>query len=261
MDPTGDAHAGSAGPACVKWELPSAVRVPGSGFGGGGCRFGWRQLSDCATAVAVSRLPTPGGPAKIRLGGSASRATERDSNSTIRRWPTTLEMAWCGTVRHDHSETRPRDRITLLLVFPAAEDARPKAPLPRCLRQRCDFSRCLRDASRGRMSATPAVLAAPAAGGRLPRRQAAVASQRKDRRASRRFLGPNAVRSSQSAQYHGRKFGVEHRPRLDVAVPVDYLHVLAPFGGELTVIRQTVAVESQAVVGTNPARRSASPLS
>jgi hypothetical protein len=45
------------------------------------------QFSACANAVAVSRLPTPSGPAKMRLGGSACRATARESNSTTGRCP------------------------------------------------------------------------------------------------------------------------------------------------------------------------------
>ena len=42
---------------------------------------GVRQLTSCASAMAVRRLPTPSGPAKMRLGGSVSRSTARASSS------------------------------------------------------------------------------------------------------------------------------------------------------------------------------------
>src|SRR5215472_10145853 len=49
--------------------------------------IGVRQLSDCATATAMSRIPAPAGPEKIKLGGSASRATDLASNAASLRWP------------------------------------------------------------------------------------------------------------------------------------------------------------------------------
>src|SRR5947209_18068953 len=48
-----------------------------------------RQFSACATAIAVSRFPTPAGPANSRLGGSESFSIDRDSRLTRRRWPNT----------------------------------------------------------------------------------------------------------------------------------------------------------------------------
>src|SRR5471032_2603308 len=48
-----------------------------------------RQLSACAIASAARCLPTPAGPANNRLGGSVLPATERDSKSISRTWPTT----------------------------------------------------------------------------------------------------------------------------------------------------------------------------
>ena len=43
------------------------------------------QFSACASAMAVRRLPTPEGPAKIRLGGSVPRAVARASSSSSGR--------------------------------------------------------------------------------------------------------------------------------------------------------------------------------
>ena len=48
---------------------------------------GWRQFSACAVAMAAMRLPTPDGPAKMRLGGSDCRATDRESNPMSVRCP------------------------------------------------------------------------------------------------------------------------------------------------------------------------------
>ena len=47
------------------------------------------QLTAWAVASAVRRLPTPAGPAKMRLGGSRSRRMDRASNRTTRRCPMT----------------------------------------------------------------------------------------------------------------------------------------------------------------------------
>src|SRR5580765_6681089 len=47
------------------------------------------QFSAWAVAAATKRLPTPSGPAKIKLGGSEARDTARASRSTRRRWPMT----------------------------------------------------------------------------------------------------------------------------------------------------------------------------
>src|SRR5215813_11877913 len=57
---------------------------------------GVRQLSDCATAIAMSRTPAPAGPEKIKLGGSASRATERASSAASLGWPQRLTTSPYG---------------------------------------------------------------------------------------------------------------------------------------------------------------------
>src|SRR4051812_37505556 len=46
-----------------------------------------RQLRRCATASATRRLPTPSGPAKIRLWGSAPRPMARASSAFWAPWP------------------------------------------------------------------------------------------------------------------------------------------------------------------------------
>jgi hypothetical protein len=48
---------------------------------------GVRQLIDCATAIAISRMSGPAGPEKIRLGGTRSRATDLASRPASLRCP------------------------------------------------------------------------------------------------------------------------------------------------------------------------------
>ena len=56
------------------------------------------QFSAWATATAVSRLPTPSGPEKIRLGVSVSRAIARESSVSSRRWPMTSRKGMIGRI-------------------------------------------------------------------------------------------------------------------------------------------------------------------
>ena len=58
-------------------HVPQASRASPSPTGDG-------QFIACATAIAVVRMPAPAGPEKIRLGGSASRATDRASSAASR---------------------------------------------------------------------------------------------------------------------------------------------------------------------------------
>ena len=53
-----------------------------------GERTGAGQFTSCASATAAARLPTPSGPANIRLGGSDPRAAAAATRSRRCRWPT-----------------------------------------------------------------------------------------------------------------------------------------------------------------------------
>jgi hypothetical protein len=61
-------------------HVPHASRASPAPTGDG-------QLIACATAIAMSRMPPPAGPEKIKLGGNASRTTDRASSDASLRWP------------------------------------------------------------------------------------------------------------------------------------------------------------------------------
>ncbi len=97
------------------------------------------QLRAWAVATAVSRLPTPRGPAKSKLGGSRSWDTDRASNPTSRRCPmTSLKgMTTASTESYHASEAVPE--TTLRLCFsslPARRVVTGSAALQR-FSQRC----------------------------------------------------------------------------------------------------------------------------
>src|SRR5262245_35538898 len=99
--------------------------------------LGERQFSACATATAVRRVPAPAGPAKMRLGGSVPRETDRDRIWTLRR---SVAMSRNGIDTAMLSRLFPalflRRRAVVLLVVVLADpkEARPEASL---------FLRCL----------------------------------------------------------------------------------------------------------------------
>src|ERR1700722_19795021 len=100
------------------------------------------QLSACATERAASRLPMPDGPASTRLGGSVFAATERDSSSIRRAWPTTSRKGTIAACYHAVGDGLRRRRllsiasIGLLVTLTATEESSPEAwLLVRCRRR------------------------------------------------------------------------------------------------------------------------------
>src|SRR5262249_44416903 len=80
------------------------------------------QLSACAVESAARRLPTPSGPANIRLGGSASRSTDRARRPTTRRCPT---MSRNGMKSFRESYHYPPFFGFTSLLLPASSRPRP----------------------------------------------------------------------------------------------------------------------------------------
>src|SRR4051794_37659096 len=80
--PQASANAGFASAA-------SGFELTACEFAGAALSPAARQFRSCATDSAVSRLPTPAGPAKSRLGGSVPSAADRESSLIWRKWPTT----------------------------------------------------------------------------------------------------------------------------------------------------------------------------
>ena len=91
--------------------------------------------------MASRRLPTPDGPARIRLGGNDACWTARASKATNLRWPTTSRNGISGV---------PGGMVSLLVfvfVVAAAEDTRPE---PAALAGRWRGSRAILHRDRGR---------------------------------------------------------------------------------------------------------------
>src|SRR6187549_2275345 len=57
-----------------------------------------RQFMTCTRATAAIRLPTPSGPAKMRLGGNVPRTAARVINSRRCRWPVMSRTAILPTL-------------------------------------------------------------------------------------------------------------------------------------------------------------------
>ena len=251
-----DAPAGRAVSARVGRELAVAGR-PGSA-----------QLNSCASAIAASRFPTPSGPAKMRLGGREPRTAARAVRSSRRRCPARSRNGMVGLGASYH---RPPGFLLLFLLLlsfvplpscaprllvAAAEDARPEPAL--LLRRR----------------ARPVRPAAGAAGARrAPRRRscsrapsASAGRWRRPAWAAARSSLPNTPaiasrneRSSCSGHTVGRLraldevLGVDHRPRLDRAVAIDHLDVVA------AAVRQ-LAGDAADVRGRSPTPASVEPV-
>src|SRR5476651_1175333 len=188
-----------------------------------------RQLSACATASAARCLPTPAGPANNRLGGSVLPATERDSKSISRTWPTTSLKGMVGCYH------------ALILRRPAfAEEARPEPALfrgrrlrgLRCLVERREWAAGIVD--RGH---EPLVLDAQrrrTVGAEPPGEFGDHPARRVLRAVRRRLRARREV------------LGVDHRPAFELAVAHD-LDVLAAVGGAQT--RQPADARGRHAIG------------
>src|SRR5690242_2462213 len=179
-----------------------------------------RQLSACATAMAASRFPTPDGPAKIMLGGSVPRSTERESRSMSRRWLMTSRNG-IGPSLPAFLLWRFLVLLLLLLLVAIAADAEDARPEPALLLRRFDGRRRRRIGGAG-------------GGRRRGGRQAGVFDSRRlrlllmaEQPGDPRHQPARRVNIAVGCRLGAadKIFGIDHRSVLDGAVVVDHLDV------------------------------------